>query len=66
MLSKDSMYHVESHINNQEVDDLKVALWMILTNTSLVKCMDPTLKISMGTPKLGQGNNVPKLSQENQ
>jgi hypothetical protein len=23
MLSKDSMYHVESHINNQEVDDFE-------------------------------------------
>ncbi len=28
--------------------------------------MDPTLRIPMGTLKLGQGNNVPKLSQGNQ
>jgi hypothetical protein len=42
---------------------LKVELWMILTNTGLVKCMDSTLKISMGTPKLSQGNNVLELSQ---
>jgi hypothetical protein len=45
---------------------LKVALWMILTNTSLVKCMDSTIELCMGTSKLGQGNNDPKLSQGSQ
>jgi hypothetical protein len=28
--------------------------------------MDSTIRISMGTSKLGQGNNVPKLSQGSQ
>jgi hypothetical protein len=44
------MYDVNSNASNQVVEISKASLWMILTNTNLVECMEITLNIYLGMP----------------
>jgi len=66
MMSQDSMSNVKSNTNNQDVDDFEGCIMDDFDKHKFGEVYGLTLKVSIGTPKLGQGNSVPKLSQGSQ